>query len=170
MAVGFAIVGMGAELPRSDDVREVLDRSRSQQRMPVRSARHDRERRRNREQGCAVVDERPEQLGKTNIVADRQPESPRRRIHHGRIVARIHRVRLAVGLLPVRQIDVEQVNLAINGPCIALVVDDDAGAVDALRLRRLERHAAADDPHAVLCRGLGKEILNRTGSGLFCIA
>jgi hypothetical protein len=102
--------------------------------MPVRGARYGRERGGNRENGCAIVHEDPIQLGKTQIVADRQPDAPCRCVGRHRLVPRIHRVRLAIGLFPVRQVDVEEVDLAINGSSVAAMVHNDAGAVDALGL------------------------------------
>ena len=71
-----------------------------------------------------------------------------------------HRPGLLVGLVAIRQPDVEQVNLEVASAFVATVIVGRAGAEHSLRLRRRQWHAACDDPQAVASRCLSQEVLN----------
>ena len=101
------------------------------------------------------------QLGKAQVVADRQADL--RPVHvpdHGP-VARCDPIRFPVGWA-ILELDVEQVDLAIGGRDRAARVDQDARVVRPAGRPRLGQRAG-QDPHAVLS-GDGREgIAERSG-------
>ena len=103
------------------------------------------------------------QLGKAQVVADRQADL--RPVHvagHGP-VARREPDRFPVGWA-ILELDVEQVDLAISGRDRAARVDQDARVVRPAGRPRLGQRAG-QDPHAVLWATAAKASLNGPGIG-----
>ncbi len=124
---------MRADLVGRDHEALVLDRPRPQQHLPVVARRRERERGRHGDHLGAAHGEDPVQLGKAQVVADAHAEPRRRRPSSETTIS-------SPGLLgaPTRayvgavDLDVEHVDLAVDGAQPAVGADVDAG-VGALR-------------------------------------
>src|SRR5690349_19420526 len=82
VAVSLATARMKSRLSGSHHVAEILDGSRAHERLPVRAARWARERRGYCQNLRACCREAPEQLWKSDIVANRQSETSDRRVNN----------------------------------------------------------------------------------------
>ena len=89
------------------------------------------ERRRQRDDLGALCRQGLEQIGETQVVADRAADSDAFAIVGDDCVASLHRLALPVGSA-VRRGDVEEMDLAIARDLLAFAVEDDAGVVNAL--------------------------------------
>ena len=104
---------MGTDLVGGDHERLVLDRSGAQQRLPVVARRRQRKRRRQHDHARAAHGEDPEQLGKAQVVTDRQAQLHAVGGYAGDdLLARLLDLGLVVGAAV--DLDVEHVHLAVH--------------------------------------------------------
>ena len=159
MAERAAAVLVRAALCGRDDVALVLDRAGAQQQQPVRQAGGVGERGRHEQHVARRAHQAAVQLGKAQVVADRQAGAPAALLEGDRRVARLEHARLVVGFLAV--VEGEQVDLVVAGQARAVGAVDAAGVAHAARRLRRDRQRAADQRDAVLARGVGQEALDR---------
>ncbi|CAM2144754.1 hypothetical protein PT2222_160149 [Paraburkholderia tropica] len=160
VAPGAAAVLVRAALRRGEHVALVLGRAGAQQDLPVRAARGVRERRRHDHQRAAVrAAHAAVQLGKAQIVADRQAHAAERRIEGLHLGAGPDGARLVERFGAF--LEVEQVNLVVTRALRAARVEHERGVEHAGFLGRFQRQRAADDPYAVALRGIGEKTLDR---------
>src|SRR5690606_28775684 len=98
----FAAALVHSALRGRNDVAEVLDRSRSNQGFPVRSARCSGERGRQTQDLRAFREQMTKELGEAHVVADRKPDAAERRRHDDRFAARRDRGGLVIAFLAIR--------------------------------------------------------------------
>ena len=148
---------MHAALADGQHVALVLDGPGTQQDFPVGTPGHFGKRRRQDQQ--VDLAERTEEFGKAQVVADRQPDAPERRLEGHRLPTGFDRRAFVVTLLAL--LEAEQVDLVVaRHPC-ALRVKHQAGVQHFVFDARHQRHRAADDPDAVFARRLREKVLDR---------
>src|SRR5256885_2171221 len=155
--VSTAAARMHPALSRRNDVRLVLDGAGAQQRFPVSGTGGHGEGRGN-EHGVEIA-ELAIELGKAHIVANRQREAPEGALHRDRALARLERARLVVAL--VARLEAEQMHFVVACHPPPGIVEHQAGAADAARVRTRYGGGAADYPDAVAPRGGGEKALDR---------
>ena len=158
VAMGLAAVRMHAALRGGDDMGQVLDRARAQQRFPVccagglgKCGGHEDQ---------VDVAECPVQFREAQVVADRKPDTAERRVDgdHPRTMGD----RALLGILLASVVEAEQVDIVVAGNRMAAVVVDEARIPHLFRVVACERHRAADQPDAMAPRRVGEELLDRT--------
>ena len=120
-----------ADLVRGEDEGLVLDRPRPQQHLPVVAAGGAREGRGDGEQAGAAHGEDPVELGEAQVVTDAEPDARARRPRAvTSSVAGLLVLGLAVG--DAADVDVEHVDLAVDGEVLAVGADQDRGVEEPL--------------------------------------
>lgn len=137
----------GAELVGGDHEALVLDRARPEQHLPVVAAGDRREGRGHGKYVGSEVEQRPEQLGESQVVTDGHSELGGTQGRGDHLIAGCLGVRLAV--LDPADIDVEHVDLAIARHVAAVRRDEDRGVGRQPSVGRLLGEASGQQVDAV---------------------
>ena len=155
--MGLAPAQVIAALRRRKNVRQVFDRTRTHQRLPMRAPgglgkcrRHDND---------VHILHGAVQLRKAQVVANRQSDAPERRIRHLDVLARLERPLFREPLRS--EVQVEQVNLVIPRDELAVVIVQLAGIVDLAFAGGGHRHGATHQPDLVFLRRIRQKTLDR---------
>jgi hypothetical protein len=149
---------MVAALRRGNHVGEVLDGARADQRFEMSAPGRGGERRRHHDDvdvGHGAV-----QLGKAQVVADRQADAAERAVDDDDLVAGLDQLGFLVAL--VAEVEPEQVDLVIARHLLAAFVIHQAAVAHLVRRVGLQRHRAADQPDFVFLRHARQKSLDRT--------
>src|SRR5467141_1266293 len=163
VAVSLPAVRVLSALGRREHPGEVFDRAGAQQRLPVRAPRGRGEGRGNEDD--VHRRERAIELGKAHVVAHRKRDASEGRFDCAGLGARFDRSCLVEAFRS--EIQPEQVDLVVARRAPPVRVVHEAAVSHLARIVALERHRAADEPHAVPPRGPGKKLLDRPGAILF---
>ncbi len=157
VAMRLAAREVVAALRRRDDVSQIFDRARADQRLEMRAAGGGGEGRGHDDD--VHVRHRAVQLGETQVVADRQPDAAERAVDDDDGVARLDEAGFLVAL--VAEVQAEQMDLVVACHLLAALVVDEATVAHLAGGARLQRHRAADQPDLVLFRHARQEGLDR---------
>src|SRR5882672_3302517 len=163
MAVSGAAVLVPAALGCGEHVAQVLDRACAQQRFPVCAPGGGGKGGRNQDQ--VNWRKRAIELRKPQVVAHREPDldawaCPGLEFESRKFAPGRNRARLVIGFLAAGKR--EEVDLVVTRDAVALRVIDQNAVLDPVRLLRVDRRGAADQPDAVFSSRGGKERLDRT--------
>ena len=109
--------------------------------------------------------DRPEpavELGKAQVVADRQGNSAKRRVDRGGRVAGLDEGGLVVAFITLAES--EQVQLVVALHAFALRIVDQGAVAHLVGRRSRQRQRAGDQPDAVPARGRRQPVLHRAGA------
>ena len=128
-----------------------------------------REVRRHREEQRALEREHPVELREAEVVADGQSHRPALDLGHDGLVAGLLCIRLAID--EAAGLDVEEMDLAIDGRDLAVGIEDDAGVRQLLASLAPLRDRAADERDSVRLRPAAHRLdrlaaLERLGRGV----
>ena len=132
-----------ADLGGGGDIELVLDRARPQEDVPVVLARRRREVRRNGDELGTLERQDPVQLGETHVVAHSQSELPALCVGDHGSISGLLRLRLAIH--DATDLDVEQVDLAVDRCDLAFRIEDDARVRELLPSVAALRDRTADE-------------------------
>ncbi|MNP47418.1 hypothetical protein D3C76_1414700 [compost metagenome] len=124
---------MRAALGSREHITLGLDGPRTNQHIPMRRAGHRREGRGRGNQFRAGSAQFTVQLGKAQVIADRQTDPANRCVRHDQTAAISIVIGLTVTATIVRHVHVKQVQLVVARHCFAMIIDQQRTGV---RLRR----------------------------------
>ena len=135
MTVGDVTAARIARRGAAEEEDLCVERASAEEQLPVRRARRHIEGRRHKDRLRAAQRHDLRELGETDVEADLHAKAPKRRIKHREISPRGERVALAKPL-PARNVDVEEMHLAMARDLPPRRIENEAGIVEA-PLRRL---------------------------------
>ncbi len=101
------------------------------------------------------------QLGKAQIITDREAEGTKRGVHQHRLLAGAEGLRLPVAAVIVRHIHVEQVDLVVVALALAAGVEHQGTGVDMVGTGDGGRHGPGHQPDTVVTGPFGQLLLDR---------
>src|SRR6266849_3786218 len=151
IAVVAESMNVGAELRWRHHIALIFDRTSADQRVPMGLAGRKRKRARDRKDSCAREREPPVKLRKAQVVAHAETD----RAKLGRCRHDLGARDLRVGLFDrnaSRQVNVEQMDLAIHGELLAVRAKQHGGVVAPGLARRILRNRAGENMNLVFTR------------------
>ncbi len=152
---------MGAALIGGHHVALVLDGAGPQQGLPVRLAGHGGEGGRHQQHAGAGAGQPAVQLGKAQIITDREAEGTKRGVHQHRLLAGAEGLRLPIAAVIVRHVHVEQVDLVVVALALAAGVEHQGTGVDMVGTGDGGRHGPRHQPDTVVTGPFGQLLLDR---------
>ncbi len=167
---------MSAALIGSDYVALVFDGAGPQQRLPVRLAGHGGKGGRHQQHAGTGTGQLAVELGKAQIITDREAEGTKGRVHQHRRLPRAEGLRLTVATVIVRHIHVEQVDLVVMAPELTAWVKHQRAGVDMVGICDGGRHGSGHQPDAVIAGPFSQLLLDGrcsaqigAGAGAYCL-
>ncbi len=150
VAPGLAPRLVGAALIGCNNVALVFDGTGPQQRLPVRLAGHGGKGGRHQQHAGTSSGQLAIQLGKAQIITDREAKGTKGGVHHHRLLAGAECLRLPIATVIVRYIHIEQVDLVVVAPELTAWIKHQRAGVDMVGTGDGGRHGTGHQPDTVL--------------------
>ncbi len=163
VAPGLAPRLVSAALIGSNYVALVFDGASPQQRLPVRLAGHGGKGGGHQQHASSGSGQLAIQLGKAQIITDREAKGTKGGVHHHRRLAGAEGLRLPIATVIVRHIHIKQVDLVVVAPELTAWIKHQRAGVDMVGTGDSRRHGTGHQPDAIIAGPFSQLLLNGRG-------